>query len=443
MVPEIAVNSSLSGTEYVQASAVAAIVEKHTPMRAFAEPTRSHVSAMPLFQSGDLDFIFVSQSEMHLANRGAEYYAPVGPTPMRVVAAGTEIMFGLFTTPDSGIERIEDLAGRKVMWDTKTVGVFYWAGKHLLDYYDLHDAIVSIPSPAPADRAEALKAGQVDAYACSTQYQAMEIIHSSVGMRMLDIPPEAAEWVHERYPALYPAMCPAGYNGGMVARDVPVLAASTALQARADLDDDVVYQVLAAIYDHFDEFSSAHPGVSSIFRRSVAVSRMKSRMRRSSWWRRMSPTRRPLSTTGSIGKLVERNASATRNRSSCGSIVTRAGDMKSATVPADGSSNAVLERMRRQSFSVSRPSRHPAVSMTGAADVCRRESSWIASARSRSGCRLAPPVSMRSTARGILPPYAACLAMPDPLDWRSRKPTEGRETSDSILLPPTPGKECV
>ena len=72
------------------------------------------------------------------------------------------------------------------MWDTKAVGVFYWAGKYLLDYYDLHDEIVSIPSPVPADRAEALRAGQVDAYACSTQYQAMEIIHSSVGMRMLD-----------------------------------------------------------------------------------------------------------------------------------------------------------------------------------------------------------------------------------------------------------------
>ena len=263
-VPEIAVNSSLSGTEYVQASAVAAIVERHTPMRAFAEPTRSHVSAMPLFQSGDLDFIFVSQSEMYLANRGEEYYAPVGPTPMRVIAAGTEIMFSLFTTPDSGIERIEDLAGRKVMWDTKAVGVFYWAGKYLLDYYDLHDEIVSIPSPVPADRAEALRAGQVDAYACSTQYQAMEIIHSSVGMRMLDIPPEAAAWVHARHPALYASICPAGYNGGMVTRDVPVLAASTALHARADLDDDVVYQVLEAIYDHFDEFASTHPTLPSM-----------------------------------------------------------------------------------------------------------------------------------------------------------------------------------
>ena len=263
-VPEIAVNSSLSGTEYVQASAVAAIVEKYTPMRAFAEPTRSHVSAMPLFQRGDLDFIFVSQSEMYLATRGEEYYAPVGPTPMRVVAAGTEIMFSMFTTPESGIARVEDLAGRKVMWDTKTVGVFYWAGKHLFDYYDLHDEIISIPSPAPADRAEALRAGQVDAYACSTQYQAMEIIHSSVGMRMLDIPPDAAAYVHAQYPALYPAICPAGYNGGLVTRDVPVLAASTALQARADLSDDVVYLVLEAIYDHFDEFALAHPTLSSM-----------------------------------------------------------------------------------------------------------------------------------------------------------------------------------
>ena len=258
-VPEIAVHSSLGGTEYVQAAAVATIVEKHTSMRAFAEPTRSHVSAMPLFQEQALDFIFVSQAEIHLANRGTEYYKPVGPTPMRIVAAGTEIMFSLFTSPDTGIATIEDLAGHKVMWDTKTVGVFYWAGKYLLDYYDLHDRIVSIPSPAPVDRAEALRAGQVHAYACSTQFQAMEIIRNSVGLRMLDIPADAAAWVHEQYPALYAAICPAGYNGGMVTRDVPVLAASTALQARADLDDEIVYEVLTAIYNHFDEFAASHP----------------------------------------------------------------------------------------------------------------------------------------------------------------------------------------
>lgn len=256
---EVSVNSGAEGTQYVQAAAVAAIIEKYTPMKGFAEPTRSHVAAMPLFQDGRLDFIFVSESEMALANRGAEYYAPVGPTPMRVVAAGSEIMFAFFTSPDSGIVRLEDLADRKVMWDTKTVGVFYWAGKYLLDYYQLHDRIVSIPSPAPTDRAEALKAGRVDAYACSTQYQAMEIISGSVGMHMLDVPLDAAEWVHAQYPALYPAICPKGYNGGLVTRDVPVLAASTALLARADLDEAVVVSVLEAIYDHFDEFAASHP----------------------------------------------------------------------------------------------------------------------------------------------------------------------------------------
>lgn len=258
---DVVINSSLGGTEFVQAAAVASIVEKHTPWRGFAEPTKSHVAAMPLFQEHELDFIFVSQSEMDLANRGAEYYESVGPTPMRVVAAGAELMFAFFTSPDSGIERIEDLAGRKVMWDTQTSGVFYWAGKYVLDRYGIRDEVISIPSPSPAERAEALKTGRVDAYACSTQFQAMEIINSSVGMRMLDIPLETAEWVTEQFPALYAAVCPRGYNGGMVTRDVPVLAASTALQARADLEDEVVQGVLEAIYDHFDEFAASHPSL--------------------------------------------------------------------------------------------------------------------------------------------------------------------------------------
>lgn len=255
---EVAVNSG-AGTQYVQAAAVAAIIEKRTPMKGFVERTKSHVAAMPLFQEKKLDFIFVSQSEMYLANRGAEYYASVGRTPLRVVAAGTEIMFSIFTSPRTGITKIEELAGRKVMWDTKTNGVFYWAARYVLDYYKIGDKVISIPSPQPVDRAEALKAGRIDAYSCSTQYQAMEILHSSVGMKMLDIPRECAEWINKRYPHVYPAVCPKGYNGGMVTRDVPVLAASTALHARADLESQVVYAVLEAIYDHFEEFSRPHP----------------------------------------------------------------------------------------------------------------------------------------------------------------------------------------
>jgi TRAP transporter TAXI family solute receptor len=255
---EVAINSG-AGTQYVQAAAVAAMLEKYTPMKAFVEPTKSHVAAMPLIQRGEIQFIFVSQAEMYLANRGSEYYESVGPTPIRVVAAGTELMFTFFTTPSTGIESIEDLAGHKVMWDTKTSGVFFWAAKYVLDYYGLHDSIISVPSPSPVDRAEALKSGRVDAYACSTQFQAMEILESSVGMKMLPIPGDAAEWVNERYPAVYSVVCPRDYNGGMVKEDIPVLAASTALQASADVPEDVVYATLEAIYDHFEEFAAAHP----------------------------------------------------------------------------------------------------------------------------------------------------------------------------------------
>jgi TRAP-type uncharacterized transport system substrate-binding protein len=87
----------------------------------------------------------------------------------------------------------------------------------------------------------------------------MEIIYSSVGMKMLDVPRDCAEWVNEQYPHIYPAVCPEGYNGGMVPHDVSVLAASTGLHARADLEDRVVVAVLEAIYDNLEEFAKLHP----------------------------------------------------------------------------------------------------------------------------------------------------------------------------------------
>ena len=257
---EVAINCT-PGTQYVQAAAVATVLEKYTPMKAFVEPTKSHVAAMPLFQRNELEFIFVSQAEMYLANRGSEYYESVGPTPIRVAAAGTELMFTFFTSPRTGIESVEDFAGRKVMWDTKASGVFFWAAKYVLDYYQLHDDIVSVPSPRPVDRAEAVKSGRVDAYASSTQNQAMEILVSSVGMKMLAIPSDAAEWVNEKYPPVYPLVCPKGYNGGMVPEDIPVLGASTALHAHADV---VVYASLEAICDHIEEFAGLHPTVSQM-----------------------------------------------------------------------------------------------------------------------------------------------------------------------------------
>jgi TRAP transporter TAXI family solute receptor len=256
---EVAINSGPVGTQYVQAAAVAAMIEKHTSMKGFVERTKSHVAAMPLFQEKRCDFIFVSQAEMYLANRGTEYYKSVGPTPIRLVAAGTELWFTFFTSPKTGVAKIEDLAGRKVMWDTKTSGVFYWAARYILDYYKIRNEVISIPSPRPIDRAQALKTGRVDSYACSTQYQAMESIHSSVGMKMLDVPTECAEWINERYPQIYPAVCPKGYNGGMVTRDVPLVAASTGLHARANLGGHVVYAVLEALYDNQEEFSKLHP----------------------------------------------------------------------------------------------------------------------------------------------------------------------------------------
>jgi len=83
----------------------------------------------------------------------------------------------------------------------------------------------------------------------------MEILSSSVVMKMLEIPSECAEQIQSKYPLVYASVCPRGYNGGMVERDEPALAASTALQAHADVDADVVYAALEAIYDHFDEFS--------------------------------------------------------------------------------------------------------------------------------------------------------------------------------------------
>jgi len=57
-------------------------------------------------------------------------------------------MFTFFTSPETGVETLEDLAGRKVMWDTKAGGVFYWAAKYVLECFDLHNKIVSIPSPS-------------------------------------------------------------------------------------------------------------------------------------------------------------------------------------------------------------------------------------------------------------------------------------------------------
>lgn len=257
---QITINSIPSGSQYAMAASVANVVEKYSGMKAFVDPTKSFTAAIPLFKENKLDFIFVGIGDVGNANIGSGDFKDADAVNLfRTVALGTGTQGTFFVRPNSGINSIKDLAGKKVMYLSASGGSFNTIAKLLLQYYGIENKVINIPSPSPKDRATALELGQVDAYYCSMRADAMQILSQSIGIKMLDIPQDAANYVHSKYPSATAAITPKGWNGGLVDRDVHTIGVATGIFCRTNLQDNVVEAVLKSIYDHLSDFQAGYP----------------------------------------------------------------------------------------------------------------------------------------------------------------------------------------
>jgi uncharacterized protein len=250
----------MGGIVYSLSAGMASIFTKYADVQVRVEPIQSIKQWGPLMQRGEVDLAFDNAVDSGGAYR-AEGFFKVGQgklTKFRLVAAGHETLMCLWTSPATGIKSIKDFEGKRVVLVTPPGAPTTTAsGKYLVDdYYKLEGKYKKLEIGSPAECTTALIEGRIDVY----QFPAgphIEELKRSVGVVPIPIPKEAAEYVGQKVPGIYPGVVPKGVYG--LTEDLPCIAWRGIVVAREDLNPELVYKLMNALYSHLDELHAVHP----------------------------------------------------------------------------------------------------------------------------------------------------------------------------------------
>ncbi len=247
---------STAGTYYPVGTAYAKLLNQYSEGRIDARALEGKASV------GNIKDLCAGNAEAALAQNDISYYAYYGTTIeafqgnpqtcIRAVGVLYPETIQIVVLADSGIKTLQDLAGKKVAVGNAGSGT-YWNARQILEAAGLWDKIKP-EYKTFKEVAEDLKLGNIDAafLTAGIPTSAVEQIASEKPIRILEVPDEIYQKLKEKYPFYAQVVIPAGTYTGLN-EDVKTVAVMSMLLVRADVPEDVVYQMAKILYEHADE----------------------------------------------------------------------------------------------------------------------------------------------------------------------------------------------
>ncbi len=160
---------------------------------------------------------------------------------------------------NKNITSIEDLKGKKVSVGDAGSGVEFNARQILAAYGIDIDSDITKQNQSFADSADSLKNGTIDAAFVVAGYPttAVSELASTYEFNLLAIDEEHANALMDEYGFYTYGEIPGGtYN--CVAEDTPAVAVMATIIARNDVSEDVIYNLVKAIFDNQEEITAGH-----------------------------------------------------------------------------------------------------------------------------------------------------------------------------------------
>ena len=253
-----------SGVYYPLGVALSTIYANAIPgVRTQVQSTKASVENLNLLQQGKGEIAFALGDLVKLAWEGnAEVGFPQKLDKLRAVAAIYSNYVQVVATKDLGIKTLADLKGHSLSVGAPKSGtelnaraIFAAAG---LSYSDL-SRTEYLPF---GELVDLMKNRQLDATLQSAGLGVASIrdLASSVPITMVAVPADVIAKIGAPYTS---KVIPAGTYDGQTA-DVPTAAITNILVTRADLDEETVYQMTKALFEHLPDMVAAHAAAKGI-----------------------------------------------------------------------------------------------------------------------------------------------------------------------------------
>jgi hypothetical protein len=221
----------------------------------------------PMFQTGEVDIGTSTPADLLAAYLGTETYEKVTQGKgyaMKTVMHGSTLRLGMIVTGDSDIKTLADLKGRKVSSGYGTFLSVIFTQRALLANAGLAVAdIVEVPVSDYTEGVRAVIEGRADAAVASVGSGITRELKAAKGARILPIDPspEAVNRMQEVNPGYSVVTVKPGPPG--VDEEIPLLGKSLIMVSREDLADNVVYEIVKALWENYKEMGPVHPMLKS------------------------------------------------------------------------------------------------------------------------------------------------------------------------------------
>ena len=254
--------ASIGGAFYPVGQEIANLVSTYADGLSMSpEVTGGAVENPRLLDSGESDFGITNANIAYFAGQGTDPFTE----PLNVQAVGNlhASVFHIITMADSPINSIADLKGKKIAVGPSGGGTLPILELVLEKYGMTMDDIV--PSYLSySDGFTQLSDGNVDVALALSGYPASSVMEISATDKIKFLEPEQdiLDEIASEYSYYTVVTVPAAEY--KLDADAKAIGVNNVLLVRKDLDEDTVYKVTKAIYDHLDEFAENNASAKQI-----------------------------------------------------------------------------------------------------------------------------------------------------------------------------------
>ena len=239
------------GTYYAVGSALADVLNPLLEdSELVIESSGASVANLEMIEEGDAQFGTVQNDVMYYASTGTDLFDGVDPYVNFSAVAGLYDETIQIVTCDDSIKTVADLAGKKVSVGAEGAGVLFNA-TDILEAYGLSVDDIEVVYSSFGDSANSLRDGELDAafIVAGAPTAAIEELAENSDMSFVQLDDEHIKTLQETYNFYTESVIPAGTYAG-VEEDVTTVSVRATLVASNDVSEDVVYNVLKAIFDN-------------------------------------------------------------------------------------------------------------------------------------------------------------------------------------------------
>ncbi len=260
---------SVTGVYYPTGGAICRLVNKGRKshgVRCSVESTSGSVYNLEALRKNELDFAIAQSDWQYNAYNGIDYFVEQGPNKgLRSLFSLHSEAFTVVARADSGIKTFEDLKGKRVnignqgSGNRATMEVLMkaegWTTKDFKEALELK----------ASDQADALCNNKIDVMIYSAGHPNGAVQEAATTCETVIVPVSGSkiDELIKAHPYYVRTVIPGGMYPG-TPNDVETFGVKATLVTMEDEDEDVVYQLVKAVFDNFDNFKTLHPVFSTL-----------------------------------------------------------------------------------------------------------------------------------------------------------------------------------